>query len=312
MCTENETQITQIRLLGFQGIQKYKPLLFIVFLLTYIFILAGNLLIILLVTTIDHLKTPMFYFVKNLSIADILQTTSVLPKVLDIIFVHEIFVSFWGCMIQMYLFCIFGFVQCYIIAVMSYDRYLAICHPLRYASLMRPDVCLCLVVGSWVLVSSFTSSEVVVIFQFNYCGLDYIDHFFCDFGPVVELATSDTSILVLSDFINGVFVIYVPFAFIILTYLSIFYTILKISSTSGKRKAFSTCSSHLITVGVYYGTLMTVYMTEVDVSKSYINKYRSLLYLVVTPMMNPIIYSLRNKELKRAMQKVRSRICHNG
>ncbi|KAM3924598.1 olfactory receptor 10A7-like [Leptodactylus fuscus] len=312
MCEENQTQVTQIRLLGFRGLQKYKTLLFIVFLLTYIFILAGNLLIILLVSTIDHLKTPMCYFLKHLSTADVFLTTSVVPVMLDIIYVMEGILPFWGCMMQMFLFGIFGFVQCFLIAVMSYDRYLAICHPLRYSSLMAPDVCLHLVVGSWVLVSLLSSSEFFVLIQFNYCGLDSIDHFFCDSGPILELTTSDISILMSIDFAVSIFGIFLPFAFIIVTYCCIFFTILKISSASGKRKAFSTCSSHLTTVCAYYGTLATVYLGQAHEGSSSINKYRSLLYLIVTPTMNPIIYSLRNNEMKRAIQKIVSQIYQNG
>ncbi|XP_056425599.1 olfactory receptor 510-like [Hyla sarda] len=304
MCEENQTQVTQIRLLGFQSLHKYRTLLFIVFLLTYIFILGGNLLIILLVSIIDHLKTPMFFFLKHLSITDVLLTTSVVPVMLDIILVEEGILSFWGCMIQLLLFALFGYFQCSLIAVMSYDRYLAICHPLRYSSMMIPALCLQLVFGVWILVSVLTTSEFLVIIQFNFCGLNSIDHFFCDFGPVITLTTSDTSIFLLQDNVISVVLIFFPFVFIVVTYACIFYTILKIPSTLGKRKAFSTCSTHLITVGTYYGTLITVYIIPPDESSLYINKYRSLLYLVVTPLMNPIIYSLRNQEIKRAVQKL--------
>ncbi|KAM4038620.1 olfactory receptor 5P81-like [Anomaloglossus baeobatrachus] len=312
MCEENQTQVTQIRLLGFQSLSKYKTLVFIVFIFTYICILGGNLLIIILVTIIDHLKTPMFFFLKHLSIADVLLTTSVIPMMLDIIFVEEGILSFWGCLIQLYVFGIFGFIQCFLIAIMSFDRYLAICHPLRYSSLMSPDLCLGLVIGSWFLVTVLISSGFILIIQFNFCGLNSIDHFFCDFGPVVELATSDTSVVILQDFVISIFLIFLPFAFIIISYVCILFTILKISSTYGKRKAFSTCSSHLTTVCAYYGTLIAVYMTPSDESSSNINKYRSLLYLVVTPLMNPIIYSLRNNEIKRAMQKLMSLTIQNG
>ncbi|XP_056425604.1 olfactory receptor 10A7-like [Hyla sarda] len=302
-CFENETQVIQIHLLGFRSLHKYRTLLFIVFLLTYIFILAGNLLIILLVSVIDHLKTPMFFFLKHLSIADVLLTTSVVPVMLDTILAEEGILSFWGCIIQLFLFGIFGFVQCFLISVMSYDRYLAICHPLRYSSLMSPDICLQLVFWSWFLLSVLTISELFVLIQLNFCGLNSIDHFFCDFGPIVELATSDTSVLILQDFIISILMIFL-FTFIIMTYACIFYKILKMSSNTGRRKAFSTCSSHLIIVNAYYGTLITVYMTPSDENTSHINKYRSLLYLVVTPLMNPIIYSLRNQEIKRAVRKM--------
>ncbi|KAG8546933.1 hypothetical protein GDO81_029505 [Engystomops pustulosus] len=183
MCEENQTQVTQIRLLGFRGLYKYKTLLFIVFLLTYTLILAGNLLIILLVSTMDHLKTPMFFFLKHLSIADVLLTTSVVPIMLHIILFEGGTLPLWGCIFQLYCFGIFGFTQSFIIAIMSYDRYLAICHPLRYSSVMVPDLCLQLVIGSWSLIIVLVSSEFFVIIQFKFCGINYIDHFFCDFGP---------------------------------------------------------------------------------------------------------------------------------
>ncbi|XP_056425603.1 olfactory receptor 1009-like [Hyla sarda] len=308
MCEENETQVTQIHLLGFRSLHKYRTLLFIVFLLTYIFILGGNLLIILLVSVIDHLKTPMYFFLKHLSIADVLITTDIVPVMLNMIFAEEGILSLWGCIIQLYLYGIFVFFQCSLITVMSYDQYLAICNPLRYSSLMSPDLCLRLVFGLWILVSVLTTSEFLVITQLTFCGLNNIDHFFCDLGPIVEIATSDTSIVMLLDFVFTTFMIFFPFVFIIMTYFCIFFSILKISSAFGRRKAFSTCSSHLITVCTYFGTLITVYMTPSDENTSHINTYRSLLYLVVTPLINPIIYSLRNQEIKRAVQKIISHI----
>ncbi|XP_056425602.1 olfactory receptor 510-like [Hyla sarda] len=312
MCEGNQTQVNQIHLLGFRSLHKYRTLLFIVFFLTYIFILGGNLLIILLVSVIDHLKTPMYFFLKHLSIADVLLSTSIFPVMLDIILVEKGILSLWGCIFQLLLFGVFGCFQCFLIAIMSYDRYLAICHPLRYSSLMSPDLCHRLNIGTWFLANVLPSSEIIVLIQYNFCGLNSIDHFFCDFGPVVELATSDTSILILQDFVVSIFIFVFPFAFIIITYACIFFTILKISSRCGKRKAFSTCSSHLITVCVYYGSFITVYMTPSDENTSHINKYRSLLYLVVTPLMNPIIYSLRNQEIKRAVQKIVSHIFYYG
>ncbi|XP_072006432.1 olfactory receptor 5P81-like [Engystomops pustulosus] len=310
-CEANETQVTQIHLLGFRDMYKYKILLFIVFLLTYTLIIGGNLLIILLESSMEHLKTPMFFFLKHLSSADVLLTTTAIPMMLDTVLKEESVISFWGCIVQMHCFGIFGFVQCFIIAVMSFDRYLAICHPLRYSSLMVPNLCLQLVVGSWSLVTVLVSSEMFVVIQFDFCGLNSIDHFFCDFGPVVVLATSDISELIVQDFIIAMFIIFFPFTFIILTYFCIFFTIINIPSTFGKRKAFSTCSSHLTSVCVYYGTLITVYMTPTDESSFDINKYRSLLYIIVTPLMNPIICSLRNNEFKKAMSKVKNHFFPN-
>ncbi|XP_068129406.1 olfactory receptor 11L1-like [Hyperolius riggenbachi] len=303
MCDANQTQVTQVCLLGF-GLHKFKALLFIAFLLTYLMVLSGNLLIIILVTSVDHLKIPMFFFLKHLAMADVLVTTTVVPVMLNIIIIGEGRMSFAACITQLYCFTICGSVQCFLIASMSYDRYLAICVPLRYTLLMNPHICLQLVLGSWVICNVLISSEIIVVCQFNFCGLNYIDHFFCDFGPVVELSTSDTSNLMVQDFILSIFMISFPFIFIITTYVCISFTILKISSAFGRRKAFSTCSSHLATVCTYFGTLITIYIVPSNYNTVSTNKYRSLLYIVVTPLMNPIIYSLKNREMKRALVKL--------
>ncbi|XP_077118478.1 olfactory receptor 5P64-like [Ranitomeya variabilis] len=297
LCVRRIRHVTQIRLFGFQNLSKYKPLIFLLLTRSYICILGGNLLIILLVTIIHQLKTPMFFFLKHLSIADALLTTSVIPMMLGIMFVEEGVLSLWGCLTQLYFCGIFGFVQCFLIVIMSYDRYLAICHLLRYSSLISPDLCLRLVIGAWFLDIVLISSEFLVFIQSNFCGLNYIDHFFCDLGPLMELATSDISIVMLQDFVYCIFMIFFPFVFIIDTYFCIFFTILNISYDI--RKAFSTCSSHLTRVCAYYGTLIVVYMAPSDERSSNINKCRSLLYLVVTPLLNPIIYSLRNNYIRR-------------
>ncbi|KAM5171537.1 olfactory receptor 5P68-like [Mantella aurantiaca] len=304
MCEFNQTQVTQIKLLGFRGLYKFRILLFIVFLLTYIIILSGNVLIITLVAMVDQLKIPMFFLLKHLATSDVLMTTSVVPMTLEVIIKDEGRVSLVGCIIQLYFFGFCGYSQCLLIAVMSYDRYLAICNPLRYSSLMNSRVFSQLIIGLWLFVALLVSSEIAVIFQFNYCGLNFIDHFFCDFGPVVKLSTSDISALMLQDFVISIATIFLPFAYIIITYVCILVTILKISSTSGRRKAFSTCSSHLAMVCAYYGTLIIVYIVPSEESSTDTNKYRSLLYTVVSPLMNPIIYSLRNHEIRRALQKI--------
>ncbi|XP_040198039.1 olfactory receptor 510-like [Rana temporaria] len=302
MCEINQTQITYVKLLGFRGLYTFKIQFFILFLLTYVLIFTGNTLIIILVTTVDQLKTPMYLFLKHLATTDVLMTTSVVPMTLDIIVKDEGEISLVGCIIQLYCFAIFGCLQSFLIAVMSYDRYLAICNPLRYSSLMNPNVISPLIVGLWVLVIVLLSSEVIGLFQMNYCGRNSIDHFFCDFSPVVELSTSDTSAFMLHDFIISLFTFVFPFAVIVITYICIIVTILRISSTFGRRKAFSTCGTHLSMVCAYYGTIIIVYVAQ-DRSTG-TNKYRSLLYTVVSPLMNPIIYSLRNHEIKSALQKV--------
>ncbi|XP_063785669.1 olfactory receptor 11A1-like [Pseudophryne corroboree] len=302
MCEKNQTKVTEFHLLGFKDLEKVKSLLFIALLLIYAAIIGGNLLIILLVSISNHLKIPMFFFLKHLAIADVLLTTSIVPLMLNIMLKAEGAISVSGCIFQLYLFGVFGFVQCLLIAIMSYDRYLAVCNPLHYTLIMRPKRCQGLVFGSWTFIVIGMLSEISLVGQFDFCGLNNIDHFFCDIGPIVELSNSDPSVLKLEDFIFSILVICLPFAFIIVTYIYIFITILKISSTTGRKKAFSTCSSHLTTVCIYYGTLIAVYMMPSNESASLLNKYISLLYIMGTPLTNPMIYSLRNHEIQKAMK----------
>ncbi|KAG9461032.1 olfactory receptor 11L1-like [Eleutherodactylus coqui] len=303
MCGGNQSEVTEFLLLGFKGLNKYKLLLFIILFFSYLVILTGNLLIIALVSTKDHLNIPMFFFLKHLALADVLISTTIIPMMLDAIVLEEKRVSVSGCMVQLYFFCIFGFVQCFLIAVMSYDRYLAICSPMYYNSMMHPRLCLQMVLGSWLLIL-LISFEMFLFLQLEFCGQNGIDHFFCDIGPLVKLATSDTCLLVLVDFIMCILVVFIPFALIIISYICIFFTIMTLPSVSGRKKAFSTCSSHLATVCTYYGTILMIYVVPLDDNLLNMNKFMSLLYIVVTPMMNPIIYSLRNPEIRRALQQI--------
>ncbi|OCT90842.1 olfactory receptor 11A1 [Xenopus laevis] len=303
MCTDNETEITDILLLGFHDINYYKTPLFILFLSVYSVILCGNILIFCLVTFHENLQIPMFYFLKHLGLADVLLTTSIIPMMLHIILNDEMVLTLVGCICQLYIFGLSGFIQCFLLAVMSYDRYLAICYPLHYISIMSPNVCLLLVVGCWLLVFVFITTDIIMVFQLQFCGLNQIDHFFCDFGPVVALSTSDTSVLTMFDFIISIPMMFVPFIFIIGTYVCIFITIFRMNSMVGRRKTFSTCSSHLTVVWTYYGTLIIVYMGPSAEYSVNMKKFLSLLYIVIAPFMNPIIYSLRNKEIRETLRK---------
>ncbi|KAM4749295.1 olfactory receptor 6N1-like [Rhinophrynus dorsalis] len=303
MCEDNQTQVTEILLLGFQALNNIQTPLFMLFLLIYIVILSGNCLIIFLVTMSEHLKTPMYYFLKHLGFADVLVTTNIVPMMLDIILHENIKISLAGCISQLYIAGFSGLVQCFLLAVMSYDRYLAICNPLHYISIMEPSVCLQLVIGSWLLVFILISSEMIVVCQLHFCGLNYVDHFFCDFGPFVALSTSDTSVLMLQDLIISIPMVFVPFIFIILSYISIFITILRLPSNTGRKKSFSICSSHLTVVCIYYGSLLIVSLGSSIINSLNLNKFLALFYVVLTPIMNPIIYSLRNKEIKGALKK---------
>ncbi|XP_075200124.1 olfactory receptor 10A7-like [Anomaloglossus baeobatrachus] len=303
MCDGNQTEVTEFLLLGFKGLYKYKYLLFIIFLFSYLVIMNGNLLIIVMVSTNHNLNIPMFIFLKHLAVADILLTTTIVPMMLNIILFDIKVVPLRSCIIQLFFFFIFGFIQSYFITIMSYDRYLAICSPMHYNSIMQPHVCLKMVLGSW-FIMFVLSLEMVLFFQLDFCGQNVIDHFFCDSGPLLELTTSDTSNIFLVDSVFSIILGIIPFTLIITSYLRIFFTVISQSSTGGRGKAFSTCSSHVIIVCTYYGTLMMVYMAPSDENSLTTNKFMSLLYIVVTPMMNPIIYSLRNQEIRKTIKQM--------
>ncbi|XP_073507130.1 olfactory receptor 10A3-like [Phyllobates terribilis] len=303
MCDGNQTEVTEFLILGFKGLYQYKVLLFILFLFSYLVILKGNLLIIVLVSTNDNLNIPMFIFLKHLAVADILYTTTIMPMMLNIILLDMKEVSVRSCICQLNMVFLFGFIQSFLIAIMSYDRYLAICSPMHYNAIMQPHVCFKMVFGSWFLNFVF-SFEIIFVWQLEFCGQNSIDHFFCDFGLLLELTTSDTYLLTLADFVITIIGGVTPFALILISYLSILFIIMTHHSTSGWAKAFSTCGSHLTTVCIYYGTLFMIYMAPSKDRSLSINKFLSLLYIVVTPMINPIIYSLRNKEIRRTLQQM--------
>lgn len=303
MCGHNETKVTEIHLLGFQSLQNFKPLLFFALLLLYIAIAGGNLSIVFLVSTSDNLKTPMYFFLKNLAIADVLLTTSIVPMMLELILKSKGSISLDDCITQLYFYGISGFVQCFLLAVMAYDRYVALSNPLNYILIMKSSLCFQLVFGSWAITFYLTTSEIILIGQFEFCEGSNLDQFFCDYSPLVELSTSDTSVVLWIDFVYALFTLFVPLTIILVSYIYIFITILKIRSFTGRKKTFSTCSSHLTTVCVYYGTFIAIYIIPSNKGMSDLDKYRSLLYTVVTPLMNPIIYSLRNAELNQAFHK---------
>ncbi|XP_075434304.1 olfactory receptor 5V1-like [Ascaphus truei] len=303
MLRENQTTVTEFLLLGFPAIHNFKILLFLVFLLLYIFTLAGNVLIIVLVSTSHKLHTPMYFFLSHLSLSDILLTTDIVPNMLYIIMAEGAIISLVGCITQYFLLALSLGTECFLLTVMSYDRYLAICHPLRYSAIMDFKLCFQLVFGSWFLSFMATLNIVICVCSFQLCNPNDIDHFFCDTTTLLEHSCSDRFIVDTVVFVLGVPVIVFPFVFIILTYVCIFLTILRITSSTGRQKAFSTCSSHLAVVCSYYGTLFAKYMVPSKGQSLTVMKITSLLYTVITPLFNPIIYTLRNKEIQAALWK---------
>ncbi|XP_030402980.1 olfactory receptor 6B1-like [Gopherus evgoodei] len=304
---ENQTTITEFILLGFGDLHELKIPVFMVFLAIYIVTLTGNILIIVTVSYNQNLHKPMYFFLGNVSVLEVCYTTSITPKMLKTLLVVQEDISFSSCLLQFYIFGSLVVAECFLLAAMSYDRYLAICKPLHYASTMSFQLCFQLAVGSWAI--GFLSLVVTMpmVSWLPFCASKEIDHFFCDLTPIIKLSCGDTYMVRIPAFIIASLVSFLPFLLTLLSYYKIISTILKIPSTSGKQKDFSTCSSHLIVVPVFYGTLMVVYAAPIANQWPNLNKTFSVLYTVVTPLINPIVYSLRNTEVKETLRKLFSK-----
>nr|XP_056719857.1 olfactory receptor 11L1-like [Euleptes europaea] len=307
---ENETTVTEFLLLGFGDLGDLQWLLFLLFLVIYIVTMVGNILIVVLVVVDYHLHTPMYFFLVNLSCLEICYSSTILPVMLANLF-HggQGTISVTGCLTQYYFFGFLAVSEFYLLAVMSYDRYLAICKPLLYMVLMNGKVCLQLVAGSWVCGSLATNITIYLLHQLTFCGPTEINHFFCDFNPFLNLSCSDTHTIKLLSFFLTVLFSLLPCLLTLTSYGYIISAIVRIPSTSGRQKAFSTCSSHLIVVSIFYGTIILVYMFPETEALQDFNKVFSLFYTILTPLFNPLIYSLRNREVKVAFRKAVARFC---
>nr|XP_032636643.1 olfactory receptor 11A1-like [Chelonoidis abingdonii] len=299
----NQTSITEFILLGFGDLPELQILLFLLFLVIYIATVTGNILIMALVVADRHLHTPMYFFLGNLSCLETCYTSTILPRMLAGPLTGDRTISFSGCVIQYYLFGSLLATECLLLSVMSYDRYLAICDPLHYAAHMGGRACLQLAGGSWIGGFLGNSITTLSISQLTFCGPNGIDHFFCDLIPLVKLSCNDPHLMEMVTFTLSLLFLLVPFLLTLMSYICIITTILRIPSTTGRQKAFSTCSSHLIVVSIYYATLLIVYMfPTIDILNDF-KKVLSVVYAVLTPLINPLIYSLRNKEVQEALRK---------
>nr|XP_006133468.3 olfactory receptor 6F1-like [Pelodiscus sinensis] len=329
----NQTPIMEFIILGFGIGSELQPLLFLVFLVIYIVIVAGNLLIIALVVSDHNLHTPMYFFLGCLSFLEICYTsvflprlldglltgerticyTSVfLPRLLDGLLTGERTVSVQGCIMQLYFFGGLSTTETFLLTAMSYDRYLAICHPLRYAALMNGRVCGHMVAASWIggfLVVTLANS---FLWQLTFCGSREIDHFFCDFSPMIKLSCDDTRTVELVTTIVAAIGALVPCLLTLTSYVCIITSILRIPSSTGRQKAFSTCSSHLMVLTVFYVGVITVYVVPIASTSKALHKILSVFYIVLTPLMNPVIYSLRNKELRESLRKAVQKLVAYG
>ncbi|XP_056425614.1 olfactory receptor 11A1-like [Hyla sarda] len=297
--------VTSIILLGFSDLQSFPILFFSLFVLIYCGTITGNLLILVFFLASKSLQSPMYLFITQLSLCDILVTTDILPTLLHTVLYGGGSVSFIGCILQFCIFALSECSECLLLSLMSYDRYLAICHPLHYHSVMNHVFCVTSVVVIWLIGMMVMLIDVISILSFHFCGRNVIDHFYCDLEPLVQLFCSDTSIIHEQILIIGILVLMVPFIVIVLSYVYIAITILKIPSITGRQKAFTTCSSHLTVVSIFYGTLIISYMFPTKGRSLILNKFLSLMYTMVTPLLNPIVYTLRNKDFKEAFRKMK-------
>ncbi|XP_069817961.1 olfactory receptor 5P55-like [Dendropsophus ebraccatus] len=299
---ENLTAVTEFYLLGFQVSKSLRICMFYVFLMVYWGTICGNLLIIILVSTSKILHTPMYFFISQLSISDILLTTNIVPNMLQMLLNNGATMTFIGCITQLYFFCTSETFECLLLAVMSYDRYVAICNPLRYSSIMTSGHCVILATVSWLIGFCTTFISSTSMTKLNFCGPNVIDHLYCDIVPLLELSCSDAFIVHLEIYLLGGPIVFIPTLIIIMSYTYIILTILRIPSNISRQKAFSTCSSHLIVVSIFYTTIGSVYVVPTKGLTLTMSKILSLLFTVFTPLVNPIIYSLRNKDIKKALK----------
>lgn len=304
MSGKNQTPVTEFHLLGFGELHSIKFILLFFFLILYLTTLLGNFLLIMAVAVEHKLHSPMYVFLSFLSFSDILIITNILPNMLHLLLSGGGNMSYGGCVMQ---FCIFGLssmAECFLLTGMSYDRYVAICNPLHYTSIMNLWMCFYLVLSSWLLGIVLVSITAILVFSLYFCKPYTINHFFCDILPLVELSCSDTSLVEMEILLVSIPVALLPLLFIVATYICILHSILSISSTIGRQKAFSTCSSHLSVVSSYYGTQLGLYMVPSKGHSVNANKIIALIYTVFTPMFNPIIYSLKNREIMLALKTI--------
>ncbi|XP_059115220.1 putative olfactory receptor 5AK3 [Peromyscus eremicus] len=302
MVQGNDTKATDFYLLGFGVQHDTQYVLFIVFLVIYVTSVVGNTGMILLINTNSRLQTPMYFFLQHLAFVDICYTSAITPKMLQSFMVEDCSISYTGCVMQLLVYATFATSDCYLLAVMAVDRYVAICKPLRYPIIMSRQVCIQLVALSYLMGSINSSVHTGFTFSLPYCNSKNINHFFCDVVPIITLSCSniDINIMLLIVFVgfNLMFTVLV----IIFSYIYIMAAILKMSSTAGRKKTFSTCASHLTAVTIFYGTLAYMYLQPHSDNSEENMKVASVFYGIVIPMLNPLIYSLRNKEVKEGFK----------
>ena len=300
----NQSSVSNFLLLGLPVPPEQQGMLFTLFLGMYLTTVLGNLLIVLLVSLDSRLHTPMYFFLSHLALSDVSFASITVPKMLTNTQRQCQSITYSGCISQVYFFVLFGSLDSFLLTVMAYDRYVAICHPLHYTSIMRDEVCILLVVGCWLSSCAQALLHTLLANQLPFCAGTTIPHFFCDLAAVLKSSCSDTSLNDLLILIVGGLVFILPLSMILGSYTRMAVIILKVPSLKRISKALSTCGSHLSVVLLYYGTIAGVYYFPSSADSKDKDIIASVMYTVVTPMLNPFIYSLRNNDVKRALQKI--------
>ncbi|CAO2635471.1 Putative olfactory receptor 10D3 [Lemmus lemmus] len=303
MASENVSSVKEFILLGLTQQPELQLPLFFLFLVIYILTVLGNLLILMVIRVDSHLHTPMYYFLTNLSFIDMWFSTVTVPKMLMTLVSPSCTISYQGCLSQVFFYHTLGGTECFLYTVMAYDRFVAICHPMRYTVIMNHRVCTCLTVGTWLGGFVHGSILTILIFKLPYCGPNEVDSFFCDIPVVLSLACADSSLAQTVSFTNVGIVALMCFLLILTSYTRIVISILKIHSSEGRRRAFSTCSAHLTSIIFVYGPVILVYLRPA--SSPWLDSVVQVFNNVITPSLNPLIYTLRNKDVKLALKKVR-------
>nr|XP_056719448.1 olfactory receptor 5A2-like [Euleptes europaea] len=301
---ENQTSASEFIFLGLSKDPQLQIFFFLVFSTIYLLTLSGNLTIILVIRMDPSLYTPMYFFLSHLSFVDICYSTDIVPKMLVDLMTKRKTISFVGCLTQMFFSLLLSVTEVFILSAMAYDRYTAVCHPLHYVAIMNKTICTYLVMGAWIMGFLFAIINTVPTLNVHFCGFHEISHFSCELPPLLKSSCSDifmNNVILFSSVAMFGLGSFLP---TLVSYIHIISTILKIRSAKGRSKAFSTCSSHLIVVGLLYMTGMSQYMKPSKVSSMILDEIFSIQYSIVTPMLNPIIYSLKNKEVKRALGKI--------
>ncbi|XP_004647915.1 olfactory receptor 2D3-like [Octodon degus] len=307
MGEKNQTSVVEFIFRGLSQDPNTQFLLFFVFLAIYLLTVLGNLLMVVLIHTDSRLHTPMYFFLRNLSFADLCFSTTIVPQVLVHFLVKRKTISFVGCSTQIAVLLLAGCTECALLAVMSYDRYVAVCKPLHYSTIMTRGVCVQLAVGSWASGAFVSLVDTTFTLHLPYRGNNIINHFFCEPPALLKLASTDTYTTEMAIFAMGVVILLAPVSLILISYWNIISTVVQMQSAEGRLKVFSTCGSHLIVVILFYGSAIFAYMRPNTKKMNKGGKVVSVFYSVITSMLNPFIYSLRNKDVKKAFRKVLKR-----